>query len=37
MVGSDYLFAMLLSVALYLLIHMIDASVHWRGGSSWRH
>ena len=37
MVGADYLFAMLLAGALYLLIHMIDSSVHWTGGHSWRH
>ena len=32
MVSADYLFALLLAVALYLLIHMIDGSIHWRGG-----
>ena len=37
MVGADYLFAILLALLLYLLIHMIDASVHWRGAHSWHH
>jgi len=37
MVSADYLFAILLAVALYLLIHMIDDVTHWRGGHSWRH
>jgi hypothetical protein len=36
MVSADSLFAILLAVALYLLIHGIDASIHW-GGHSWRH
>lgn len=32
MVGVDDLFAISLTVLLYLLVHMIDRSVHWTGG-----
>ena len=37
MVSGDYLFVILLSTGLYMLIHMIDASICWRTGHSWRH
>jgi hypothetical protein len=33
MVYTDYFFVVLVTVGLYLMIHMI----YWTGGHSWRH
>lgn len=37
MVSSDYLFAILLAVALYLLFQMVDGTFHQGGGHFLRH